>query len=86
MAKPFAGQYSGLQGCAVGALAVAPSDAADLSSDIRAITLGVGGVLVFDGWDGVTYTTGILPAGTYPLFARRIRSTGTTATGMTGWI
>jgi len=34
----------------------------------------------------VTYTTGPLPVGTYPMLARRIRATGTTATGLTGWI
>ena len=72
---------------AIGAFAVTPSDSADLAGHVRAVTIGTaGGVLVYDGWDGVTYTTGPLPVGTYPMLARRIRATGTTATGLTGWV
>ena len=77
----------GIESSAVGALAVTPSNSTDLSSPIRAITIGGdAGTVSFIGWDGVTYTTGSLPAGTYPIFATRIRSTGTTATSITGWI
>lgn len=72
---------------ALGALAITPSDSADLSSPIRAVTIGTtGGTISFIGRDGTAFTTGPLPVGTYPLFATRIRATGTTAVGMTGWI
>ena len=47
---------------------------------------GVAGAIVYDGWDGVTYTTGSLPVGTYPICAKRVRATGTTATVLTGWL
>ena len=73
-------------GPAMGAYAVTPSDTVDLPEAIRAVTIGTAaGTLSFVGLDGVTYTTGPLPIGTYPLFAARIRNTGTTAAGLTGW-
>lgn len=71
---------------ATGAIAVTPSDSTNLSQNVRAVTINASGTLSFIGWDGVTYTTGTLPAGTYALLATRIRATGTTATGITGWI
>ena len=71
---------------AVGAFSVAPSNTNDLVSPIRAVTLVQGGTLSFIGIDGQTYTTGELPAGTYPLLASRILATGTTATDITGWV
>lgn len=75
-----------MSGPAIGALAITPSDGADLSRRIRAVTIGTGGgTISYIGWDGVTYTTGPLPVGTYPMMARRIRATGTTASGLTGW-
>lgn len=76
-----------MSGPAIGAAVITPSNTADLPRQVRAITIGTaGGVIVYDGRDGVTYTTGPLPAGSYPLFARRVRATGTTATGLTGWM
>lgn len=84
MSEPFP---NGFLPSALGAFAVTPSDDTDLSSRIRMLTIGTAaGVVVYDGWDGVTYTTGPLPSGSYPMNARRIRATGTTATGLTGWI
>lgn len=75
-----------MSGPAIGALAVTPSDSVDLARRIRAVTIGIaGGTISYVGWDGVTYTTGPLPVGTYPMLALRIRATGTTATGLTGW-
>lgn len=71
---------------ASGSINITPADGTNLSSDIRAVTINVAGTLSFVGWDGVTYNTGPLPVGTYPILARRIRATGTTATGITGWI
>lgn len=71
---------------AVHGFAITPADGSDLTYYIRAITLNVGGVLVYDNWEGETCTTAALPAGTYALQARRVRSTSTTATGITGWV
>lgn len=88
MSDPFKSHAVGVEGPAIGALAVTPSDSADLAQAVRAITIGgAGGTLSFiSSRDGQTYTTGDLPPGTYPLCARRIRATGTTATDLTGWI
>jgi hypothetical protein len=88
MSDQFKNRDISVEGPAIGALAVTPSDSADLPQAVRAITIGgVGGSLSFiSSRDGQTYTTGGLPPGTYPLFARRIRASGTTATDLTGWI
>lgn len=68
------------------AFAVAPSNSTDLPDVIRAVTIGGGGTLSYLNLQGETCTTAELPAGTYPLFARRIRTSGTTATQITGWV
>ena len=83
--NPFINPQLQLTGPALGAFAVTPSDSTDLQSSIRAVTINGDGALSYVS-GGLTYTTGVLPAGTYPLFADRIRATGTTATGITGWI
>lgn len=66
--------------------AITPDDNADLSDHIRALTINASGVVAYVAWDGTACTTGTLPAGTYPLLAKRVKSTGTTATGLTGWV
>lgn len=71
-------------GPAVMAFAITPGAAA-LSEPIRAVTLGGSGVLVYtSSVDGNDYTTGTLPAGTYPVFASHVLA-ATTATDVTGW-
>lgn len=69
-----------------GAIAITPSDATALSSPVRAITIGGAGVLTYEWPLGTIHVTGNLPAGTYVMWAHRIRATGTTATALTGWI
>ncbi|MGN0933330.1 spike base protein, RCAP_Rcc01079 family [Falsigemmobacter intermedius] len=88
MSDPFKSHALGPAGPAIGGFAVTPSDSNDLTQMVRAISIGgEGGTLSFiSSRDGQTYTTGELLPGTYPLFARRIRATGTTATGLTGWV
>lgn len=77
----------GISGPAQAALVVAPSDTTDLSQRIRAITIGTtGGTISYINWEGDVCTTDFLPVGTYPLLARRIRATNTTAVGLTGWV
>ena len=69
-----------------GAYVVTPSDSVDLPERVRGITIGTAaGAISYVGWDGATYTTGPLPIGTHGLYAKRIRATGTTATGLTAW-
>lgn len=83
----FASKGVAIDSPAVGAFAITPSNDTDLTVAIRAITIGgdAGTVSYISSRDGQTYTTGTLPAGSYPLLASRIRATGTTATGITGW-
>lgn len=71
---------------ALGAYEITPSDTTDLPEAIRAVTVGgSGGYIAFIGRDRVSYVTGPLPIGTYALLAVRVLTTGTTATGLTGW-
>ena len=87
MTQPFSASSATIDGPALGAFAITASDTTDLATNIRALTIGTtAGTVSFIGWDGVTYTTGALPVGTYPLLAKRIRATGTTAVGLTGWV
>lgn len=87
MSDQFATMSPTITGPATGAIAVTPNDSTDLSASVRAVTINAGGTLSYiSSRDGATYTTATLPAGTYPLFASRIRATGTTATGITGWV
>ncbi len=76
----------GLDSPALGALSVIPNDTLALSQRIRALTLNGPGTVSIISWDGTVSTTGPLPAGTYALCATHVRATGTTATGITGWI
>lgn len=86
MGQIFPENTIGPNGTALGAFVITPNDSTDLAHHIRAITLSVDGTLSYVAWDGTTRTTDTLPAGTYPVAAKRVRATGTTATGLTGWI
>lgn len=86
MADQFQNQARPIDGPALGAFVIAPSDTADLAQPIRAVTLYGAGKLAWHDTAGVAQITADLMPGTYPLFARRILATGTTATGLTGWV
>lgn len=87
MTEPFKNVNLSVDAPAIGALAVTPSDSVDLARPIRALTIGSsGGTLRYVSREGVICSTGPLPVGTYPFFALRILATGTTATGLTGWV
>lgn len=84
----FATKGVAIDSPAVGAYAITPDDDTDLAVAIRCITIGgdAGTVSYISSRDGQTYTSGTLPSGgSFPLLASRIRSTGTTATAITGW-
>jgi hypothetical protein len=84
---PFASNAIGSNNAPISAFAITPNDGADLPTAIRQITIGTaGGVIVYHNPPGVVRTTGPLPVGTYPMAAHRILATGTTATGLTGWV
>ena len=88
MTDPFRDHALSASGPAIAALSITPSDSSDLPVAVRAVTIGgSGGSLCFDSSrDGSSSTTAWLPPGTYPLCARRIRASGTTATLLTGWV
>ena len=70
-------------------ITITPSDSSDLSSRIRALFVGGGGNAVIINNDPVFGTstatfTGLIAGLIYPLQATRIKSTGTTATGLVG--
>lgn len=75
-----------ITGPAVAAYAVTPGATA-LTQPIRSITIGTaaGTVTYTSSIDGLNYTTGALPVGSYPMFASHILA-ATTATGITGWV
>ena len=85
-ASPFATFTSPMDGPPVGAYSVTPSDSTDLTTDCRGLTINGAGTVAYIGWDGVTYTTGTLPVGRHTFLVRRVKATGTTATGITAWI
>jgi hypothetical protein len=87
MKAPFNKHMVGVDAPALGAFHITPSDNFDMSAEIRAVTIGgAAGTLRFIGRDGEVNMTGTLLPGSYPLFARRILATGTTATELTGWV
>lgn len=87
MPARFALFARGINSPAQGAVAITPSDSVNLTEQIRMLTIGTsGGTVSFVGLDGQTYQTGPLPVGSYAVEAVRINATGTTATGLTGWM
>jgi hypothetical protein len=86
MPDRFSHQARGVSASAEASFVITPSDSVDLPETIRQITLNGAGTLRWTGRDGVVNVTGPLPAGSYPLAARRLHATGTTATGLTGWV
>jgi hypothetical protein len=86
MSNPWRDVNGDVTAPAIGALAITPSDSVPLARPIRALTIGTDAGAVSYRWQGVTHTTGPLPVGTYALRADQILATGTTATGLTGWL
>ena len=84
--NPLSSGWKNVSGPALGSSVITPSNTTDLPVDIRAITIGTAGTLAWIGANGGTYATASLPAGTYPLHARRILANGTTAAQLTGWV
>lgn len=70
---------------ATGAFAVTPADGSDLSYVTRGLYVGVSGDVKADMEDGTTVTFTAMAAGVvHPLRVKRVYSTGTTATNITG--
>lgn len=72
---------------AIGSFVITPDDDNDLPRWIRGVTIGTAsGTIAYISAEGVACATGPLPVGSYDFNARRILATGTTATGLTGWV
>ena len=78
----------GLDGPSLGGKVITPSDTVDLPNPVRAVTIGTqGGTIRYThARTGEICTTGPLPINSYSIWASRIWATGTTATGLTGWV
>ncbi len=80
----YVGRQSHLADPAQHAFAVTPGDEADLTNWALALYVGGSGDVRLDTWAGETVTFANVPAGILPVRARRVRATGTTATGIVG--
>lgn len=79
------GKGPGELGSAQDVFPITPADGADIAVETRWISVAVGGALVVDKLDGTSVTL-TLPAGIFPIRAQRVRATGTTATGLVGYV
>lgn len=84
---PFRDMPRNINEAPYGSFVITPNDGADLPTAIRQITIGTaGGTIRWWNEYNEEQNTGPLPVGTYPMAAHRILATGTTATGLTGWV
>ncbi len=82
MADPFATMSTGIDGPANNAAVVTPSDGTDLATASRGLLIGAAGDIAVDMVGGQTNVVMTVPAGPLPIRVKRIRATGTTATGI----
>lgn len=75
----FEGHAAGLESPASRLQAVVPSDSADLDLITRAIAVGTEGFVNLTTISGTTGRVFIVPGAPFPIRARRIMATGTTA-------
>jgi len=81
MADNFEDYNAGLDSPASNAIAVTPSDSVSLTTDARALYIGVAGdvSLLTSGGDTVTFV-GLLAGSILPVRVNRVNATSTTAT------
>lgn len=80
MSDPFQNQASGLQSPAARLADVTPDDGADLAFPTRAIAVGTEGFVRLVTIAGDTGRVFVVPGAPFPIRARRILATGTSAT------
>ncbi|MAU52046.1 MAG: hypothetical protein CMN17_06625 [Roseovarius sp.] len=80
--NPFSSHALSLSGPATDALPVNPDDAADLARVAIALYVETGGTVVLDTVGGQTRSINVASFSILPLGTRRVRATGTTATGI----
>jgi hypothetical protein len=85
MADNFSEWRAGLESPAEHAVEITPSDSTDLAISTRGLYVGASGDVTLDTVGGETVTFVGLAAGIiHPIRARRVRATGTDATGIVG--
>lgn len=82
MHNPFTGRTVPLSGPAADFLPVTPSDNTDLSTVAIGLYIETGGALSVVTLAGTTRTINVPNNYTLPLAVKRVRATGTTATGI----
>jgi len=81
----FFGKMDDITGSATSGAAITPSDSNDLTHVTRAIWVGGDGNITFTMSGGMNVTlTGVKAGSLLPIRAKRVLSTGTTATGIVG--
>ena len=68
------------------AFSITPDDATDLASHAHALNVAVAGTVNVDTVEGTTVSVYVAAGVVFPLAVRRVRATGTTATGIVGLI
>lgn len=87
MQDRYDGHATSLDGPASHGFAVTPNDATDVAEITRALYIGSGGALAVVLHSGAEATLQNVASGTLlPLRARRVKATGTTATGIVGLV
>ena len=80
--NPFANRNLSLAGPATDAHPVTPDDANDLTDAAIALYVETGGTIVLDTVANQTRTIAVSDFAVLPLGTKRVRATGTTATGI----
>lgn len=84
MSDPFETHQSGLESPASRAAGIVPDDAADLSFATRAVSVAETGYVQLMTVGGDTVRLFVAAGVPFPIRARRVLATGTTATGIVG--
>lgn len=74
----------GSSGVGYGMFPIIPSDSVDLASRARSLYITVAGAVCAIGVDGATFTVTVPANFILPVAVSRVKSTGTTATGIFG--
>lgn len=82
MPDPFADHLSGLESPASKLSAIIPDDTTDLPEACRALNVAGAGTIALVTVDGSTATVFVAAGIAFPVRARRILATGTTATSI----
>ncbi|MBI1495356.1 spike base protein, RCAP_Rcc01079 family [Halocynthiibacter styelae] len=86
MSNPFEGRSPNLSGPARDLLPVTPDDAADLPRICIGLYAEVGGAIVFTSETGAVRTVSVSDFSILPVAARRVHASGTTASGLHGFV